>query len=107
MARRPRRNHSAAFKAKVALVVVRGEKTAAESTHQFDMRPNQITQWRAQLLESASGAFGMTSEAAPPPIDDELMKVTSTCRQGRNRRISKKCKHEQSTCERHIAAQKN
>lgn len=58
MARRPRRNHSPAFKAKVALAAVRGEKTLAELAQQFDVHPNQITQWRAQLLESAVGVFG-------------------------------------------------
>ncbi|RDS78712.1 IS3 family transposase [Dyella monticola] len=69
MARRPRRNHSPAFKAKVALAAVRGEKTLAELAQQFDVHPNQITQWRAQLLESAASVFGATSEAAPPPVD--------------------------------------
>ena len=44
--RRPRRNHSAAFKAKVALAAVKGEKTLAE---QFDLHPNQITQRKSQL----------------------------------------------------------
>jgi transposase len=69
MARRPRRNHSPAFKAKVALAAVRGEKTLAELAQQFDVHPNQITQWRTQLLESATSVFGATSEAAPPPVD--------------------------------------
>lgn len=69
MARRPRRNHSPAFKAKVALAAVRGERTLAELAQQFDVHPNQITQWRAQLLESAASVFGATSEAAPPPVD--------------------------------------
>ena len=68
MTRRPRRNHSPAFKAKVALAAVRGEKTLAELAEQFDVHPNQITQWRAQLLEGASGVFGgaaATSDEAP------------------------------------------
>ena len=58
MTRRPRRNHSPAFKAKVALAAIRGEKTLAELAEQFDLHPNQITQWRSQLLEGASGVFG-------------------------------------------------
>jgi transposase len=58
MAKRPRRNHSAAFKAKVALAAVKGEKTLAELAQQFDVHPNQVTQWKAQLLEGAAGVFG-------------------------------------------------
>jgi transposase-like protein len=42
MARRPRRNHSPAFKAKVALAAIRGDKTLAELAQQFDVHPNQI-----------------------------------------------------------------
>lgn len=49
MARRPRRNHSPAFKAKVALAAVKGEKTLAELAQQFDVHPNQITTWRGQF----------------------------------------------------------
>ena len=58
MTRRPRRNHSPAFKAKVALAAIKGEKTLAELAEQFDVHPNQITQWRSQLLEGAAGVFG-------------------------------------------------
>lgn len=53
MSKRPRRNHSPAFKARVALGAVRGEKTLAELAQQFDVHTNQITQWRSQLLEGA------------------------------------------------------
>ncbi|CCW18553.1 Mobile element protein [Sphingobium indicum BiD32] len=71
MSKRPRRNHSPAFKAKVALAAVKGEKTLAELAQQFDVHPNQITQWRGQLLEGAAGVFGSEtrSEAAAPAID--------------------------------------
>ena len=50
MTRRPRRNHSPAFKAKVALAAIKGERTLAELAQQFDVHANQITQWRGQLL---------------------------------------------------------
>jgi transposase len=67
MSKRPRRNHSPVFKAKVALAAVKGEKTLAELAQLFDVHPNQITTWRSQLLEGAAGVFG--SEAAEPAID--------------------------------------
>ena len=70
MSRRPRRNHSPAFKAKVALAAIKGEKTLAELAEQFDVHANQITSWRTQLLEGAAEVFGGDSKAeAPPPIN--------------------------------------
>ena len=71
MSRRPRRNHSPAFKAKVALAAVRGEKTLAELAQQFDVHPNQITQWRSQLLEGAADVFGSAASgvAVAPAVD--------------------------------------
>lgn len=48
MSKRPRRNHSPAFKAKVALAAVKGEKTLAELAQQFDVHPNQIVDRRAK-----------------------------------------------------------
>ena len=70
MSKRPRRNHAPAFKAKVALVAIKGEKTMLELVQQFDVHPNQITQWKAQLLEAA-GVFGGEAhpESAAPAID--------------------------------------
>ena len=68
MAKRPRRNHSPAFKAKVALAAVKGEKTLAELAQQFDVHPNQVTQWKAQLLEGAVDVF--VGGSAPAPAID-------------------------------------
>lgn len=70
MSKRPRRNHTASFKAKVALAAVKGEKTLAELAQQFDVHPNQITQWKAQLFEGAAGVFGKDkSKAAASSVD--------------------------------------
>ena len=70
MAERPRRNHSPAFKAKVALAALKGEKTLAGLAQQFDVHPNQVTQWKAQLLEGAAGVFGGGGgEAAAASVD--------------------------------------
>ena len=70
MSKRPRRNHTASFKAKVALAAVKGEKTLAELAQQFDVHPNQITQWKSQHFEGATGVFGKDkSEAAASSVD--------------------------------------
>src|ERR1700687_5748053 len=58
MNRRPRRNHTPAFKAKVALAAVKGDRTIAQLAEHFDVHPNQITAWKAQLEGGASGVFG-------------------------------------------------
>ena len=66
MARRKRRNHSSAFKAQVALAAMKGDRTLAELAQQYDIHPNQITDWKTQLLERAAQVFdGPKSEAGP------------------------------------------
>jgi len=68
MTKRSRRNHSAAFKAKVALAAIKGEETLAQLAARFDIHPNQIVQWKNQLLERAADAFngsGQAAEAGP------------------------------------------
>ena len=59
--RRKRRNHSASFKAKVAVAAVRGEKTLAELAQQYDVHPNQIQDWRGRLVGSARHRYSPTS----------------------------------------------
>ena len=77
MTKRPRRNHTAAFKAKVALEALRGTKTLSELATQFDVHPNQITTWKAQLLEGAEGVFGAepAASAIVPDLKDLHAKI--------------------------------
>ena len=68
MTMRARRNHNSAFKAKVALAAIKWEKMLAELPQLHDVHPNQITAWKAHLLEGAAGVFGSgpaAKEAAP------------------------------------------
>ena len=67
MTRRARRTHTPAFKAKVALAAIKGEKTLAELAQQYDVHPNQITAWKAQLLEGAAGVVRLRRRAKDEP----------------------------------------
>ena len=70
MTRRTRRNHSAAFKAKVAMAAIKGDKTLAELAQVFDVHANQITQWKTQLLEGAAGVFDTGAREPNSPAPD-------------------------------------
>ena len=69
MSKRPRRNHSPAFKAKVALAAIKGEKTLADLAQQYDVHPNLINQWRSRLLEGAADVFGTDPSPVEPAVD--------------------------------------
>jgi len=75
MTRRAGRTHAPGFKAKVALAAVKGEKTLAELAHQYDVHPNQITSWKAQLPEGATGVFGSgpSGNEAAPAVDLKVL----------------------------------
>jgi len=75
MTKRPRRKHTPAFKAKVALAAIRGQNTLAELAQHFDVHPNQITQWKAQLQEGAIEVFGSAAGAGAytPSVDVKLL----------------------------------
>jgi transposase-like protein len=69
MTRRARRNHSPAFKVKVAVAAIKGDRTLSELAQHFDVHPNQITAWKGQLLEGAAEIFGGSRSGAEPAID--------------------------------------
>ena len=69
MSRRPRRNHTPAFKAKVALAAIKGDRTMAELAEHFDVHPNQVTTWKAQLEGGAADVFGPGGGMAAPAVD--------------------------------------
>jgi transposase-like protein len=70
MKRRPRRNHTPAFKAKVAIAAIKGDRTIVQLAEQFDVHPNQITAWKAQLEGGAADVFGPCGGKAVEPVVD-------------------------------------
>ena len=60
-------------KAKVALAAIKGEKTLAELAQQYDVHPNQITAWRAQVLAGAAGLFVGEAVGAAPAVDIRVL----------------------------------
>ena len=72
--KKSRRNHSPAFKARVALAALAGDKTVAEVAQHYQVHPTQVSTWKTQLVQRAAQVFG-ADPAEPPelsPIVKEL-----------------------------------
>jgi len=72
MPKRPRRNHGAAFKAKVALEAIKEEQTLVQLAERFDVHPNQITKWKKQMLDRAQEVFAKEKRTQEGPSIKEL-----------------------------------
>jgi transposase-like protein len=72
MSKRPRRNHAPTFKAKVALEALKGEQTIVELAQRYQVHPNQITEWKKQLLEHAADVFSKDRQPDQGPSIKEL-----------------------------------
>ena len=73
MTKRTRRTHAPGFKAKVALAAIKGEKTLAELAQQYDVHPNQITAWKARMLDGAAELFSGGAAEAAPVVDLKVL----------------------------------
>ena len=72
MSKRPRRNHAPAFKAKVALDALKGDQTIIELAERYQIHPNQITDWKKQLLEHAAEVFSKDRQTDQGPNVKDL-----------------------------------
>ena len=75
MAKRPRRNHGTAFKAKVALEAIKGDQTLVELAERFEIHPNQIAEWKKLLLERASEVFDKGVPSKEPNVKELHAKI--------------------------------
>ena len=80
--RRTRRNHAPGFKAKMAIAAIKGDKTLAELAEHFDVHPNQISEWKQQLQESAADVFGSGPRTKAAEPDLKILHATIAAQHG-------------------------
>lgn len=75
MPRRPRHNHSTAFKAKVALAAIQDDKTLSQLAEDFEIHANQIIEWKKHLLAEAASVLGVAPTAEPVDLNPLHAKI--------------------------------
>lgn len=75
MPRRLRHNHSTAFKAKVALASIQGDKTLSQLAEDFEIHANQIIEWKKHLLAEAASVLGVAPTAEPVDLNPLRAKI--------------------------------
>jgi transposase len=72
---RPRKTHTAQFKAQVALAALRGDKTVNELAAQHQVHPTLIHAWKKQLLASAEDLFAAGGGKSAAAADHESLQA--------------------------------
>ena len=67
-----RGNHDAAYKPRVALEAVKGERTVSELAAEYGVHPTMIHQWKRALLDGAADIFERGGKTAPVVDEDTV-----------------------------------